>query len=188
MSESKKKSSCSFIKSPKLIFIGLILLLVGGAGGAMLIIGTVIAVEKTSGVEFCSSCHSMTPMVKSYKISVHGGNNTQGLTAKCSDCHLPHDNIFNYMRQKIASGNHDLVMELFADISKIDWNEKRKHREKYVYDSGCMKCHKNLEGNHGGNHKAFIAHKDYFMGTSGKKCVSCHEHVGHKNLGLYLKK
>jgi cytochrome c-type protein NapC len=36
------------------------------------------------------------------------------------------------------------------------------------------------------NNKAFVAHKPYFLGETSKQCVSCHEHVGHKNLSDHL--
>ncbi|NOY82352.1 MAG: cytochrome C [Kiritimatiellaeota bacterium] len=155
-----------------------------GAGGALV---TVVAVERTSGVEFCSTCHSMAPMVAAYRIDVHGGKNKNGLRTKCTACHLPHDNVLHYMYQKTVTGIEDVVVETFGRPDRIDWEKRRSRRERFTYDSGCVKCHEDLRVATMPNPKAFIAHKDYFMGTSDKKtCVSCHENVGHKNLGLFL--
>jgi cytochrome c-type protein NapC len=38
------------------------------------------------------------------------------------------------------------------------------------------------------NLKAFNGHRAYFSGNTDKHCVSCHENVGHKNLGDHLPK
>ena len=44
-------------------------------------------VHATSGEEFCGGCHTMTPMVKSYREDVHGGAGDKGVKAKCTQCH-----------------------------------------------------------------------------------------------------
>ncbi len=162
------------------------LMIISSLGVIILALFTAEAVEHTSGADFCLSCHSMKPMGKSWKASVHGGNNKTGFTTKCADCHLPHNNIIEYLVVKTQKGHHDMYVELFGNPSEIDWKLKRKQREKYVYDSACLKCHKKLQDVTMANPKAFIAHKNYFLGVSNKKCVSCHKYVGHKNLGLYL--
>jgi len=166
----------------------LLLVLVGCVlGGAASLVG-VVAVEKTSGVEFCASCHTMTPMVQAYREDLHGGNNRSGLLAECSDCHLPHDNVLHYLFQKGLTGTKDVLVETFGRPEHIDWEERRKRREVFTYDSGCLKCHHNLQTATMADPKAFIAHKAYFMGATDKTCVSCHEHVGHKHLGLFLRR
>ena len=131
----------------------------------------------------------MQPMVKAFKDDIHGGNNRVGFRATCTDCHLPHDGVTNYMFQKSLTGMHDIWVETFDDTKKINWQAKRNHRKHFVYDSGCLRCHKNLKDATASNQKAFIAHKSYFMKKEelGLNCVSCHENVGHKNLSEYLK-
>ena len=62
----------------------------------------------------------------------------------------------------------------------------RERREQYVFDSGCLHCHANLERGTMASNKAFVAHKPYFLGETSKKCVTCHQHVGHKDLGSHL--
>jgi cytochrome c-type protein NapC len=141
----------------------------------------------TGDFEFCTSCHdTMAPLASSYKQALHGGNNAQGWRAQCVDCHLPHDNAFHHLAIKMKHGLVDPYMELTKDTYDIDWHGNRERRESYVYDSGCLSCHKYLDTQSQANSKAFRPHREYFRGDSGKVCVSCHEHVGHLELGKHL--
>lgn len=184
----------------KKISLGIWVLIAIATGG--IVIGmvtsfvTVVAVKQTSGVNFCSSCHSMKPMAEAYRNSVHGGYGESGVTAACADCHLPHESTMGYMIQKVRTGMWDLWVESTHDTSKIDWHERREHSREWVYDSGCLHCHENLLHGTRPNKKAFIAHKAYFSkkllieGHEGKeyaKCVDCHKHVGHYQLEKHLR-
>jgi len=186
MSENNEKIKKSKFKS---IFRILLIVSSGILIGMLLSLFTAHIVEETSDEKFCGTCHTMTPMVKAFEADIHGGNNRVGFKAKCVDCHLPHNNVANYMLQKSLTGMHDVWVQTFGDLDKIDWQEKRNHRKNFVYDSGCLKCHKNLKVATQSNHKALIAHKAYFNKKDELKlqCVSCHENVGHKNLSEYLK-
>lgn len=145
------------------------------------------AIGRTSDFEFCTSCHSMVPMGKSYEQDVHGGNNVDGTRAECTQCHLPHESQIDYLLAKARTGTHDIWAELTKDTDTIDWRSMRERREEYVHDSGCLHCHSQLQRATEGNNKAFVAHRPYFLGETDKHCVSCHEHVGHHQLGEYLK-
>ncbi len=140
-------------------------------------------VERTSGVEFCSQCHSMTGMVAAYKDDIHGGNNKNGLKAKCVDCHLPHDDVFTYITAKAYTGIRDVVGE-FTWVKDIDWVANLERRQEYTYTSGCQTCH-DLDAIQYEIPKAFLAHKDFKTGKV-TTCVQCHEHVGHKNIKAHL--
>ena len=140
----------------------------------------------TSDVEFCGSCHTMTPLVASYREDVHGGAGAEGVRAKCTQCHLPHDNSVSYMIAKTRFGMHDAWAQTFYDLEKIDWEAKRSHSEDYVFDSGCMQCHKDLERASEADPKSFVAHRPYFLGTIESQCVTCHSRVGHKDLSAHL--
>jgi cytochrome c-type protein NapC len=87
-----------------------------------------------------------------------------------------------YLISKMETGFHNLWVQYTSDLSKIDWEKKRTRREEFVYDSGCLHCHKNLERATMGSNRAFVAHKPYFLKTTKKKCVTCHQNVGHKEL------
>jgi len=138
-----------------------------------------ITIQRTSGVEFCTTCHSMQPIEASYRADVHG---RPGREAYCTDCHVTHDSFAAHVMGKAQAGAHDIWAELTYDLDNIDWQAKRAHRERYVYDSGCMLCHTEIAYNSRGNPKALIAHRPYFLQETKKQCVSCHPHVGHKNL------
>ncbi len=136
----------------------------------------------TSHADFCVSCHSMVPFALSNADNHHGGNNDVGVKASCTTCHLPHDNSANYLYMKARTGLHDIFVETFKDTSVIDWKAKTEHREVFVYDSGCLSCHVELET----ATKNTEDHTRYFAGTTDSKCVTCHEEVGHTNLNQYL--
>lgn len=140
-------------------------------------------VERTSGVDFCSKCHSMEGVANAYKQDVHGGNNKLGFKAKCADCHLPHDDVFTYITAKAYTGIKDVVGEMFwADTH--DWVGNLERREEFTYTSGCIKCH-NLDVIKYEIPKAFLAHKDFKTGKV-TSCVECHKHVGHTNIKAHL--
>ncbi len=140
------------------------------------------AIERTSGVEFCTTCHSMAPMAESYRLDVHGGRSSHGVQASCSDCHLPRDNPPNFMWAYWRRLVGDAWVEFFHGSDLTDWEALRDDRESYVYDSGCLNCHANLGDSFPRNTDAFAAHKAYFLGEPETKCVSCHTSVGHKDL------
>ncbi len=149
---------------------------------------TYTGVEKTAGENFCSSCHTMKPMVASYSLDVHGGNNQYGFKAQCTDCHLPHNNLPNYLFVKAKTGMNDVITETFSNTDKIDWSAKLKEPNHFVYDSGCLKCHSNLEDQTLSNQRAFLAHRAYFAKTTSQTCVDCHSNVGHKDLKEFIKR
>lgn len=139
-------------------------------------------IEVTSHADFCSFCHSMQPMVDSYLASTHGGNNDRGIMSACTDCHVSHDNVFSHFIGKAQSGTHDAWVTLTTNMEEHDWQGLREKREEYVYDSGCLTCHRNLEE----ATRDMREHDDYFAGTIDDKCVTCHAEVGHSNLNKYL--
>ena len=143
-------------------------------------------VHETGDAEFCSTCHAMRPMVAAYREDVHGGAGDQGIRAACTDCHVPHDNPLNLVTTKMRLGAHSLWAQMTYDISSIDWEAKREERERLVFDSGCLQCHSDLERASEGDSSRFVAHRPYFQRQTGKKCVTCHERVGHRNLSAHL--
>ena len=144
------------------------------------------AFHATGDYEFCTSCHAYEPIARAYREDIHGGNNPAGVRAACNDCHLPHDNSLHYFLVKARHGIVDPTMALLREPHEIDWHGIRERREEFVYDSSCLNCHKYLQEATEGDQKAFLAHRSYFGGQTDKKCVSCHEHVGHNRLGYHL--
>ena len=177
----------------KVIALAIIFIVIG----LIIALITIVAVKETSGVNFCSSCHSMRPMAVSYLRSVHGGMGRGGFVAKCADCHLPHDSLLGYLFQKAKTGIHDVIMEVSADTYRIDWESKREEKHKFLYDSSCLHCHENLLKATKTNKKASVAHRGYFSGklkikneheTVKAMCINCHKHVGHYELEKELEK
>ncbi|QDF29639.1 cytochrome c3 family protein [Halarcobacter anaerophilus] len=175
-------------KSKSKVIVPLSLVLVGLIVGLIISFGSSVGVKHTSDKNYCASCHTMQPVVDSYKMDIHGGAGEHGIEVKCVYCHLPQDSMANYLITKVKTGMHDLYVENFEDTSKIDWHKMREHRESFTYDSACLNCHTNLKNATESNLKAFNAHRKYFAKTTDKTCVGCHENVGHKDLGLYLPK
>jgi len=142
--------------------------------------------NRTSHADFCAQCHTMKPFWASYQEDIHGGANEFGVQASCTNCHLDNSSSSAYFMSKAVKGLHDLRVEWFADTDAIDWEAMRERREEYTYDSGCLSCHGNLKDATKRNAKSFLPHKAYFDGTTDKHCVSCHPHVGHKNMSHYI--
>ena len=140
-------------------------------------------VERTAGVRFCASCHTMKGPARAYAEDVHGGNNPYGVRARCVDCHLPHDNVAHYLAAKAMTGTKDVLGEMFW-ARKVDWKTNLKNRKEFVYTSGCLQCH-DLGTMRYEIPKAFLAHREFQMGVVDS-CVKCHEHVGHRHIGEHL--
>ncbi|WP_163328482.1 cytochrome c3 family protein [Desulfurobacterium thermolithotrophum] len=147
-------------------------LLISGIAG-LAVVGAAVFVsaqiiKATNQPSFCGSCHEMKPMVETWKESSHFGR------ASCVDCHLPHDNIFNYLAVKAKSGIKDFVGHVFHEGYMNDpehWIEKRKEREHYVFVSNCKRCHSVLPDN--------FFHRQLQRGEIQGDCLTCHWDVGH---------
>lgn len=164
------------------------LLFAGLAMGLFIAYLMTVSVKETSDAEFCASCHAMKPIKMSYEMDVHGGNNLVGFRAKCSECHLPGNSVIGYLLAKSISGASDTYKTIFKDSAKTDWEANRWRRKKYVYDSGCLECHTRLTDSPLMEDWKKEIHKEYFAKSGDNEhfsCVSCHPHVGHKNLIEY---
>ncbi len=158
----------------------------GGITGVVLMAITVLAsgfmIETTNTDTFCVSCHIMTPFRTSWQGSVHGGQNPQGFTAQCVDCHLPHGSFIEYFTVKAKTGVSDIVHNFYIDGKTYDWAAAaEKNRLKFTFDNACRRCHHVLTPP-GMKPGGFIAHRAYMLGETKKKCAECHPHVGHKNM------
>lgn len=163
--------------------LGLVTLVLLMTGGWVLIEGTL---QATSDRDFCTTCHSMEPFASAYAEDVHGGRNPRGLRVACVDCHLPHESPLRFLLAKVKTGIRDGWAELGSVFREPDWIGLLDHRAEYVYDSGCMTCHSGLEDAPADNPTTALAHATYFQGDSNFRCVTCHAHVGHKDLMTYL--
>ncbi len=165
------------------ILIFLVLILIGvPVVMAAAWIGTETMIERTSTPEFCTRCHTMAPFAETHAQGTHGGDNPAGVVAICTDCHLPHDSATSHLLAKARTGLRDAWAQAIYVFSKPDWVANLEHREDFVYDSGCLRCHAALESASKGQPAAMAAHRAYFAGQIDLACVGCHKHVGHEDL------
>lgn len=149
--------------------------------------GTEYMLNQTSEASFCTGCHSMEPMGQAYLKSTHGGNNALGVQAKCTDCHLPHGNRLEHVLAKARAGLRDVWAQWTSDPEQIDWHAKRVRRHEFVYDSGCLTCHRGLAQSTDPAHPAYYAGGvSPFRGEGRFRCVTCHFSVGHQDLAAWL--
>lgn len=154
--------------------------------GVLLALVTVLAsgfmIETTNTDAFCVKCHAMTPFRASWQESVHGGQNPQGFAAQCVDCHLPHGNFVEYLTTKAITGTGDVIQNITFDAQQFDWAANAEgNRLHFTFDSACRRCHHNLTPP-GIPSGGLIAHRQYMLGNTAKRCAECHPHVGHKDM------
>ncbi|NOH97394.1 NapC/NirT family cytochrome c [Vibrio sp. 99-70-13A1] len=165
------------------------LLVVGTGLGLLVALPASEAIHALSSNEFCASCHTMEPMVETFANSVHGGNNSHGFVAECVDCHMPKSNIVDELYVKGTSGMRHLWGEYVLGMEALDYQALHPKRTEYVFDSGCVNCHKDLERRASlataesepadWTHNLAFAKKD----TDPQwKCSSCHYDIAHPQL------
>ncbi len=173
----------------------LVLLLIGTAIGLLAALPATEVLHALSSNEFCSSCHTMKPMAETFANSVHGGNNSQGFVAECVDCHLPKSNVVEELYVKGTSGIRHLWGEYVLRMEALDYKTLHPKRTEYVFDSGCINCHKDLE------RRAKLATKDSKPADwshqlaferkatdSNWQCSSCHYDIAHPQLEANMAK
>lgn len=137
-------------------------------------------IRYTSTDEFCAACHFHPHAESSFKLSIHNTNRS-GVSARCTDCHLPpEDQTVYFLTRKAYHGFHDLYYYLTRDMEDIDWEAKRtaEASKRFVYEDGCKKCHTNLFPS---TLDALGAesHLKYQRDPENNSCVKCHLDVGH---------
>ncbi|CZE51092.1 cytochrome c3 family protein [Campylobacter geochelonis] len=162
------------------------ILLAGVILGVVFAYGGYKAVKLTGDLPFCASCHVMEPMAVSYHNDVHSGIGESGVKASCTSCHLPHDNVVNYIFTKAKTGLYELGVTALGKDKDVDWYKKLENRSKFTYDTGCMDCHEKILDKKTSKHpKELEMHAHYVLlkGTKDEiSCTTCHTHVGHNGL------
>ncbi|RIH65883.1 hypothetical protein D1164_06345 [Mariniphaga sediminis] len=157
-----------------------LIFIIGGVAMILFLALSNKVIEYTSTDEFCASCHVHPHADASYKLSVHNSNHS-GVSAKCTDCHLPpEDQTFYFLTRKAYHGFHDLYVYMTKDMEEIDWEAKRtvEASKRFVYEDGCKKCHTNLFPS---TLDALGAesHLKYLRDPENNSCLQCHLNVGH---------
>ena len=116
-----------------------------------------------SAPETCANCHSMDSQYENW---YHGAHEN---FAKCTDCHLPHDNFVVYYAEKGRQGAKDTFAFVTGRIPvAIRANEKTKG----IIQANCIHCHED-------------AAETVLMGAQSfdRYCWDCHRDIAHGTRG-----
>jgi cytochrome c nitrite reductase small subunit len=108
----------------------------------------------------CANCHIMNDEYASWSKGPHHGS------AKCVDCHLPHDTLPKY-RAKASNGYHHskgFTLEDFHEPIMI------KPHNAAILQASCLRCHGDFV------HDIIQGSK---TAADAVQCVHCHRGVGH---------
>ena len=113
--------------------------------------------------ETCANCHVMDSQYENW---YHGAHEN---FAKCTDCHLPHDNFAVYYAEKGRQGAKDTFAFVTGRIPvAIRANEKTKG----IIQANCIHCHED-------------AAETVVMGAQpfDRYCWDCHRDIAHSTRG-----
>ena len=164
--------------------------------GAVLIIGAVAAligwgsfvfvIHETSTNTFCANaCHEMNISFAEYQTSAHAHNAT-GVTATCSQCHIPQASMTAKVIRKTQAGWTDVVGKISGVIStpeKFEAHRREMAETVWAYmkesDSReCRFCHdRNAMDPEKQGKMAQRQHAKAL--TEGKTCIDCHQGIAH---------
>ncbi len=159
--------------------------LLGVMIGAVLLIGSLAAINYTNQTEFCISCHEMEQTVyKEFLKSPHYSN-PSGVTAGCADCHVPREWGPKLVRKIRATA--ELYHKLVGTISTQEKFEgKRLELAERVWEG--MEQNDSRECRHCHNQQRMDFHKQTRRAQEkmelalkeGKTCIECHKGIAHK--------
>lgn len=117
----------------------------------------------------CVNCHVMTPVYNSWMKSSHRE------WAKCNDCHVPHDNVFEKYYFKAKDGlYHASVFTARAEPDVIEMKEGSQR----VVQQNCIRCH--VQQVTQVKYDGYL--NDHRENRTQRKCWSCHQHVPHGDI------
>ncbi|MFV0431366.1 MAG: cytochrome c3 family protein [Alphaproteobacteria bacterium] len=164
-----------------LIFMGIFVLI--GMGIAL---GIAETFHKIGNKDFCGGCHVMTPMVETWEQSVHGGNNEKGVVAECAACHTDHSSATAFTYVKVTSGLRDVINNALHKPGPEYFLNENNDASKYVYDSGCLRCHEAIAESPSVRETTRNLHEQYFEHRDENpalRCANCHkEEIAHPGL------
>jgi len=141
-------------------------------------------VQHTSTTEFCTSCHEMTIVYEEYKKTVHFQSRT-GVSAGCSDCHIPHDWGTTLIKKMLAA--KDVFHHL---MGTLDTPEKFEAHRQEMAESvwASMKASNSRECRNCHQFEAMAldkqrprAHRQHQSALkTGETCIDCHKGIAHK--------
>lgn len=175
-----------FLIRPSARYSVLSLLIVGGIGGIIFWGGFNTAIEQTSTLGFCTTCHEMRDNVfQEYKETIHY-KNPAGVRAICSDCHVPKDWVHKMSAKSQASlelwdklvgtiNTKEKFEEHRLELAQIVWGKMRASGSRE-----CRNCH-SFEAMDMPNQEKLAQkrHSEAALAGSGKTCIDCHQGIAH---------
>ncbi len=116
-----------------------------------------------SAPETCANCHVMDSQYESW---YHGAHENW---AKCTDCHLPHDNFAVYYAEKGRQGAKDVYAFVTGDIPLAI---RASDKTKGIVQENCVHCHEDSV-------------ESIVMGAQpfDRYCWDCHRDIAHNARG-----
>lgn len=175
------------LRMPSMTYSMLTLLAAGGVGGVLFWGGFNWAMESTNTMPFCISCHEMRDNVyKEYSTTIHYQNRT-GVSASCSDCHVPKD-WFHKVVRKIQATN-ELFHKVMGTIDTPErFDARRLTLAKSVWASmkatdsrECRNCH-TIESMNPEFQRPRARKQHLEAMKAGNTCIDCHKGIAHKGV------
>jgi cytochrome c nitrite reductase small subunit len=122
----------------------------------------------------CNNCHVMDAQYENW---YHAGHER---SAACTDCHLPHQNIFSYYIYKGYSGMKDVFSFTFKTYPVAI---RATHQTDGIVQANCIRCHEGTVDN-----ILYGIQDDVVAGPQAfdRYCWSCHRSAAHGQRGYSL--
>jgi cytochrome c-type protein NapC len=166
--------------SRSVLFISTIGVVIGVIG----VIAFDTTMHATNTEEFCTSCHEMeaNPYAQLQKTSHF--SNAMGVSAQCSDCHVPHEFVPKMIRKIEASrevwgkmmGIINTPEKYAAHAPKMKAREIARLRANDSQE--CRNCHQ-VERMLMAQQSSKAQEYHRAMKSNGKTCIDCHTGIAH---------
>ncbi|GAA0589387.1 NapC/NirT family cytochrome c [Caenispirillum bisanense] len=142
------------------------------------------ALKSTHGNDFCVSCHEMNIPFEEYKKTVHF-QNTKGIRAECSDCHVPAEG-WPYLAAKVRASK-DLYHSILGTIDTPEKYEDYRltmangvwERMKATDSRECRSCHA-FDAMTMAEQREEARKRHAEALETGGTCIDCHKGIAHK--------
>jgi cytochrome c-type protein NapC len=175
----------AFVLRPSGRFSLAALIVTGMIAGILFWGGFNWALESTNTMEFCISCHEMRDNVyQELQQTIHFKNRS-GVTAICSDCHVPHE-WFYKMRRKIQASNevfHKILGTIGTrekfEAHRLELAERVWASMKSSNSRECRNCHSVDHMDPKKQSAAAVAANMPEAIKNGLTCIDCHKGIAH---------
>jgi len=176
-----------FLRKPSARISAGVLLLAGVIGGILFWGAFNWAIELSSSLKFCTSCHEMSWVYAEYKTKIHY-KNPAGVRAICSDCHVPKA-WGPKMLRKIGATFKELPHKVMGTINtkekfeahRLELAEEVWATMKANNSRECRNCHSREAMDLANQDKsARKKHSLERMKEKGETCIDCHKGIAHE--------